>query len=557
MGKIAKIDFDGDRLIPLAADLVDEHKYFEALKILNKNGELNGNDADSFMLYAEIYDDLGLHEMCVNGWFRYMDEADFTDMSDCYEGLAVSFMNLGNEQDAAYYYKKLLSESDGVDPQTREEIINEFMSESDNPLKFSYPPELEDCSEYIAAGIEHMKTGDYELAIADFENVSEGNKKYLAARNYMAMCKIIADRTDEAEQECLNVLEKFPDDVQALTTLAAVKTEAGKSEEALALAKKLAAANTDDEDEIYKIATVCCENKLHKEAFNLFKKLTGELCFDQNIMYFKAVSAFNCGKAEESFAAFDELCTLYPDAVTARYYYRLAKGLYERGESMELSYFYRLPSELRESSFKVLAAYVRLSKSSAKKLAMQIDLSECVKWCFDEIEGGGSGELRRLAAQAAVKAGLDDIVRGILLDAFEDDGLKMEVLTMLVERNEFDCFGLVLCNCYRRLTTARLDIGRAKRKNFIKSYAQLVAHFALADEANGVLFAEAAERLYKKLESEKKLDCAADKNALNAAIYILSGVKFSSVDGDGIYGFFATDEKKVKNLLGESLTTLL
>ena len=83
MAKISKIDLTDDRLISIAADLVDKHNYISALKMLNKNAEISGNDEDELMLYAEIYDDLGLYEKCINGWFKYMDEAGFSDMTDC------------------------------------------------------------------------------------------------------------------------------------------------------------------------------------------------------------------------------------------------------------------------------------------------------------------------------------------------------------------------------------------------------------------------------------------------------------------------------------------
>ena len=65
--------------------------------------------------------------------------------------------------------------------------------------------------------------------------------------------------------------------------------------------------------------------------------------------------------------------------------------------------FYRLPYEVRESSLKMLAAYLQLSASAAKKLAKEIDISDCVLWCFDEVEGLGDGELKRLAASVFVK----------------------------------------------------------------------------------------------------------------------------------------------------------
>lgn len=551
MAKTMAIDLSGDRLIGIAADMVGEHNYIGALKMLNKNAETEGNDEDSYMLYAEIFDDMGLYEKCVNGWFKFLDTSDGQDLSDCYEGLAINFMNLGNEHFSAYYYNKLLFECDGLDGNAREEIVKDFLENTDNPLKFAYPPRLADCSEIMAAGIGHMKAGEYSLAAEEFEKVDEGNERYFSARNYIAMCKIIDDRTEEAEQECLNILKKYPDNVQALTTLAAVKTEAGKREEAHELAKRLLGLNIDNSDELYKIATVCCENKMHDEAYKLFCKLDEDFGYDLTVMYFKAVAAFNSGKFEESFAAFDRLVTVYPEAVTARFYYNAARAMLKSGQITELSYFYRLPQEVRESSLKMLAAYMRLSQRSAKKLAAEVDLSGCIKWCFDECEGGGSGELQFLAAQVAVKAGLDDIVRDLLLDAFLPEQLKIDVLSELAERNQFDCFGVVICNVYKRVTMQQLELGRVKKRNFVRAYARLVAHFSILDDEYGKAFASVAESLYAKLENEKRLDAAKDVDALMAAIYKLSDVREECVPRGDICSFFEVDEERIKKITGE------
>ena len=98
MNKTSAIDLSADRLIAIAADLIEEHNYIGALKMLNKNAVLNGNDEDSFMLYAEAFDDMGLYEKCINGWFKYIDYAgENANLAEAYEGLAVSYMNLGQE----------------------------------------------------------------------------------------------------------------------------------------------------------------------------------------------------------------------------------------------------------------------------------------------------------------------------------------------------------------------------------------------------------------------------------------------------------------------------
>lgn len=131
-----KIDLSSDRLIAVAADLVEEHNYISALKMLNKNAERNFNDEDSYMLYAEIFDDIGLYEKSVNSWFRYIDCTLSGELSEAYEGLAVAYMNLGDEHFSAYYYNKLLLDTDEINDDERKEIISSFLSREPNPLKF-------------------------------------------------------------------------------------------------------------------------------------------------------------------------------------------------------------------------------------------------------------------------------------------------------------------------------------------------------------------------------------------------------------------------------------
>lgn len=551
MNKTVKIDLGSERLIAVAADMVDEHDYIGALKMLNKNADLNGNDYYSHMLYAEIFDDCELYEKSINSWFKYIDCFLETDVADAYEGLAVAYMNLGNEHFSAYYYNKLLMDADELDAEARGEIMSTFLSRERNPLKFVYPPKIADCSEIISNGIDLMKDGDYDKAIEEFDKVEEGNDSYLSARNYVAMCNIICDKCDEAEQECLNILKTHPDSVQALTTLAAVRTEQKRSQESRELAKRLLALNVTKGDDIYKIATVCCENKMHEEAYGLFCKLEDELNYDSSVLFFKAVSAFNSGKYDESFSAFDKLLTIYPDAVTARFHYDAARKAAESGQAEELSYFYRLPQSERESSLKILAAFAKLTDAEAKKFLKVADITDCILWCFDESEGGDNGELQFLASLCAVKAKLDGIVSDILLNAFLSDGLKVKTLTLIGERNEANSFGVVVCHLYKRVDFRALNIGRVKRRNFVAAYSRLTAHFAIIDNSYGEQFAKTAENLYEKLSGEERLNAANDVDALTAAIYYSSGISEKLVTRENLSGFFDTTDKKIIDILGE------
>ena len=542
MKKTLKMDFSDDRLLAIAADKVEEHNLIGALKMLNKNAEINMDDDRSFMLYAEIFDDMELYERSVNYWFRYIDELPDGDLADAYEGLAVDYMNLDNEHFAAYYYNKLLIETDDLTPDTRRQIIDSFLRRQENPLKFAYPPQLADYSAEMARGVEHMRAQRYEEAVAEFEKVAEGNPRYLSARNYIAMCKIICDKCDEAEQECLSLLKNNPEDVQALTTLAAVKTEQKKAEEGREIALRLVGLELKDPDDIYKVATVCCENKLHREAFELFSRLEGEFSYDTTVLYFKAVSAYNSGRYEESYAAFDKILTIDPDAVVARYYLLLAKKNQREGNAEEFGYFYRLPQPLREKALAALSAFYSLSDRAAVRAADDGQMLDCIKWSFDETENSEDNQLHIVAALCAVKARYDDYVRGLLLNAFLSDGLKIAVLNALCARNEDNQFGVVICNIYKCVDIYALQIGRSKRKFFTEAYSVLVSRFAILDEGYSAKFCGAAERLYAAMAKRGTLSLGTDIKALSAAMFTLSGIRESSVPQNDVCGFFDADK---------------
>lgn len=555
MSNVQGIDLGEDRLLAIAADYVAEHNLIGALRILNKNAFLNGNADESYMLYAEIFDDMGLYEKCVNGWFKYIDYVYGTDadLSDAYEGLAVSFMNMGQESFAAYYYNRLLIETNAeLTPEGRQDIINDFVSAEKLPLKFVYPPRLADYSGEIESGITSMREGNYDGAVAEFEKVAEGNEKHLIARNYIAMCKVICDKCDEAESECLSILEKYPDDVQALTTLAAVKNQQKLGAESAELAQRLLSLDVTGTDDIYKIATVCCENGMHDDAYKLFCKVGEELRYDCNVLYFKAVSAYNSGRIEQSLEAFDRLLTIYPDAVAAKYYYDVVRSRKNDNQYKQnpLSYFYRLPQEERESNIHVLSAYSRLSSTQAARLSEELDITDCIRWCFDEGEGNGTYELQLLGAMCAVKAPqCDDLLRDILLAADISDSLKMQLVAAIAERNDGSSYGVVVCNIYKKLTIPPLEIGRSKRKAFVRAYAMLISRFALLNTDYSYLLNSAATKLYFNLAEREGLEAAKDSLALAAAIFHLSGIREIGITDATVCDFFGANRKNYEAIL--------
>ncbi len=555
MNKTSAIDLSADRLIAIAADLIEEHNYIGALKMLNKNAVLNGNDEDSFMLYAEAFDDMGLYEKCINGWFKYIDYAgENANLAEAYEGLAVSYMNLGQENFAAYYYNKLLIETNTeLSPENRREIIKSFVKDEKPTLRFAWPPRLADFSDEIDEGIKCMRANDYNGAVKHFMEVDKGNEKYYAARNYIAMCDIITDNLDLAEAECNAVLQDKPDDVQALTSLAAIRSQQNARDEAVEIAKRLLALNLTSTEDIYKTATVCCENHMHEEAYKLFCILEEkeELQYDCSLLFFKAIAAYNSGRAEESVQTFDKLLTIYNNAIAANYWKFEVLYLKKRNKHKELDYFYRLPADEREMNVAFLSAFNQMTDKQAKKVLDDPCTEDYIRWCFDEGDASSSYELHLLGALSAVKAKLDDMVRDILLDAFLEDAVKMETISALVQDNTEGDYGVVICNILRNIKLIKLEVGKLKHKYFMRAYAYTFSRFAMLSEEYGLKFNTAATKLYYKLEQEGRLADVKSVPALAAAILISADVKESALDDAMLTSFFGVTRQKVNAILGE------
>lgn len=551
MSKIKKIDFSKDRFLSVAEGLVDEHEYIRALKMLKKHEEMNGSDKDTAMLYAEIFDDMCLYEKCIHNWFKYLylngGDTLNEDRSYAYEGLASAYMNLGNDEMSSYYYKELLYQSK-VFTEEMEESVMRTLSREKEPLKFVYPPKIADYTEVINEGITLMKKGECEKAIEVLSGIEEENEDYIPARNYIAMCYLLSDKGELAEEECRLILELEPENVNALTTLSASLNELGRKEESLECAKKLINLKMTSPEDIYKAATVCCENHMHAEAYELFGKLDDfEINYESSIIFFKAVSAYNCGKTEESFNEFEKYLLIYPDSVAAKYYYDLAKKMHESGEKKELEYFYRLPDMEKTKMLAVLSFFATEKDSEAFIKEHKEEIEKAVNWALDLNEITNS-EIQILGAACAIKLNAEEYVQDILLNPSIDWSVKSHMLAFLAERNVTATYGVVDHDVLSRADLYELKIGRTKKKYFLTAYARIAARFATIKSSNGLMIAQSAERVYEKLKTSGNLELAKDVDALSVVVFSCAELAEPKIDETELAKAFKIDKKRLDKI---------
>lgn len=556
--KTQKIDVSRGRIAKLADKYYNEGKYIPALRLAHRELQEFGGDPDVFARLCDIYEGMGLQGSAINYWFRFLDIAAEEDLPDVYEGLAINFLGIGNERQSAYYYEKLIDADETIPNEMKMDVAQAFAQDKRAGYRFVYPPKLADYSREINSGSKALKAGDSKRAIEIFGQVAKGSKQYASAKEMQAVAYLLEGNPDEAEKACLELLEENPNEVKVLATLAAVYLEQGRTDESRALAEKLSALPLEDTDDLYKVATVCCENGLHEEAYQKFVELDKKMPYDGRMMYFRAVSAYNSGHLKECERAFDELCAIYPDAEVAKYYLRAVRDYIEKKESgeevtpPELIYFYHLPQEEREERCRALIKLSASPSDEAQIFGLLALHDGYFQWCFDEMDGGDK-DLQYLGLVTAAHVRADEFLQDVLLDFEVADVLKVEVLRMLIERNEDMDIGVVICSIYKCVPVHKIQIGRKRRKKFIEAYAKLASKFIVINEGYSIKIKKAAERLYRALEKYEALDLIDNTDDCACALYLMAGIHDLGKDTAWVAAAFEANVAKVQVLLSYTL----
>ncbi|MCD8285681.1 MAG: tetratricopeptide repeat protein [Clostridia bacterium] len=553
MKKTYNIDYSGDTMLAAADTLFDDGQTIEALRILNRNAALNGNDEVSYFLYAEIYDELGLHDKAVHNLFKSLDYEEEVDPDECYKGLAVCYMNLGDKRMCSYYYSMYLNTSSGEEPDESMEDVQDFIEERkpSSPLRVVWPPEAADFSDVFDKGVVQAMSDDTKDAIETFEQIPEGNSLYMSSRMNIATCHMLLGEFGAAEEECRKVLSEDPDNMLALINMANLYIEKKEPDKARRIAEeKFRTYETDNTEEMYKMASVYCETGLHKDAYELFSRMMSEYgIYHLNVLFFRAVAAFNAQLGQEALDAINLMLDVYPVSVNALYTKSVMYQAVKTDKYFFMEYSFGLPDDLANEYMTLLHAFNRLSKTRAREIYKNTDILNVILWCFDGEFMENKEELQETALSVAVKIGEYDIVRDYLLERRIPNSTKIHAIVQLAERNMDESYGVVISDIMYRVYLKKLTIGRKYHAQFLHAYGLIVGRFAFMDETIGRSIAPVAENIYARMEAEDILDRCDDTGALAMAMYKKAGMPFEKISADTMCAILNTDMSKVNDLL--------
>ena len=476
---IRKLELSDEFLLDAAEKRYDAGDYMGALTMLNKRAGMYPPSADASALYADIYEAFSLWSPCADAWFRFLDTCNEADFGEGYEGLAFAFANMGDALRAELFYRRSY-EASGETPPEFEFSGEGFEAESGPRLRIVHSddgsvgdPEL------LRRGVLYIKSGDLTKAKEALSEIAPESADFPSACGLIAMCRLLTGDTAGAAEECERMLKYYPDNIHALTTYCAVLVAQERKEEAKEVGRKLAAMDSDQIEDLYRIATALCETGLDEEAYQKLTKLKKMQPYDDTVLWFHSVAALRSGCREEAIASLEVLTTVYPRKVIAMLYLERLRGEKE----VSLSYFYRMPQEVYKELSDFLLMADGVAPEMAERLGGEKEVLRYIRLAFDQLEGRDQ-KLQQLAARVAIKCRCDEAVREILLDYEADELVKLSMMQSLVERNEDNSFGVVICNFYREFFTHKMEFEGRRPDQFLEAFAQVYSRYAITADDN-------------------------------------------------------------------------
>lgn len=521
---VQTLNFSDEFLLESVENRLQEGNYLGALTLLNKRNKMYAPSADAQALAADIYEALELWPLAADAWFRFLDTCNEADFGEGYEGLAVAFMNMGNDMQSALYYHRAFAEDGQLSPEGVAELGGLFRRAVAPRLRI-VPDEGAPEPELLSEGLALLKAGELDKARKAFGEIPSESSDYPSAAGLAAMCTLMSGDEEGAQKECEDLLAGHPDNIQALTTYCAVLGARGNKEGAKKVAEKLASVPADSTDDLYRIATALCETGLDEPACEKLTVLKERLPLDENILWFHAVAAYRTGRLDEAIASLEMLTTVWPRKAVADYYLERMRRLRDgEEEAFAMTYYYRVPEDEYETVAGFLLAAASVGEREMRRIGELPQLDTFFRIAFDEMEGRDE-KLQALAVRVAVPARADAFLREVLLDCTLEEYAKINILHELTMRNEEDSFGVVVCNVYKEFFTHKIEIGPKKADAFLKAFADVYSKFALLNDENEGKICAAAEDVYASLDEAGALDYCDERASLAAAIYRESRLK--------------------------------
>lgn len=544
-GKIIRVRRNTDDVIKYASEKCDRGDYLAALSSLLTELEKHPEKDVVYSHLADIYTELGLYEIAVSLWFKYLLVADKKNYWDAYNGLGANFYFLEENGYATYYFCEQLKSNDSAES-VYEDVLIEFMekansqNEKDDEIRVIRDKTQEEIDgEKIALGKKLLFENHIDLAMGLFNEVEKDSPLYAKAQYEKAYVyhylleheKAIACIDESIELGYVNVRGlAFAIDLYKTFEKDGVER----------YIQALVDYKTDDFEEKYRQLTSLCDYGQFIKAKEIADELLLEDEYNANVVYLKAFLLYNEGDFDEAERYFKKAYLLTCSS-QALYYLKVAQmaqdGVIPK-EKLKISF--DLPVGEIERRIDLITDIITGAKNIEDIEFSQID--ELVKWCFaskyEDLQRSLAFTLITSAKQKYVY-----MVKEALVSPTIKDMVKRTMLSDLCLYSNQSKVKIVLSNYFKTVRFYRPDFFEDGKEIFERAYANVFSLLAILDGEAVYRLSVGARELQSEIITAGKVDGVTDEDALACVMYFYSGTNV--MKNESAYKVFNTSREAV------------
>ncbi len=511
----------------------DNGEYTKAIDCFYRSYEQDdGKDsADTLLEIGACYAMLGEHHSALKMYYRAL--AIDAKSESAFVGIISSLIELNRNPEAIYY----INYSDAKN------IIGEDYDVSvTNNKNFKVVGKYDrEAIIYVARKL--MNSGENAYAKKLLEEIPPQSRDYIEALNLLAMIYLSEEKFVSSALVCDTVLEKLPNDINALTTKIVALHYVGDFVKRDEIIERLDNVGVTKEQDIKKVANCMQQVKNEKYTLKYYLKLLDFTPYDKIANLLVAILYHNMGKHSLAHHVMVKLSKLYPDCEKVKYF---ALNLREENDKFDI--VPDIPQSEQERRFNDInetLSSLKTVERVANYVKKHKEFYYSLRWIIMSSQVKIAGHISAFLAQSTY---FHPLIRELLVNPDVNYYAKRECLAPFLEFAQKKNFALFLQDIVQffKPRQPKIKVSNELNTAYWKVYSSCVFLVCDFDKALNHQYKEFAITIMS-LPFEKTVSFGVEE--LSALLAFVTKLHPIFTDKHAVCNLFEADEKKFQELL--------
>ena len=456
MARIVKMQLTSEELLSIADKKLQNGDTEGAIKYLNKALLLDDSFVEAQIKLANIYADLGAHQISNTVFYRALVSFPTPEQEDrIFYKLANNFLELGSLEVVAYYMRYF---GDDFDVSILE---NKNEGGKFNPFHLVSKTEDDYYEGLIERAYALIQDRDFDGAIALAEKVDKGSKVRDAANHVILVSYMMKNDVDRVIDEAKRMLDKT-ESLGVKSTLATALMIEERTAEACEVVEEILKTDYNRLEEVLIVLPLLVNLNMHAQVVVYTQKALKHMPLQPNGLIWLSQALYNVGQKREATRVMNTVHEIYGDFAPADYYLDLYSQNPPEVEYVQMMPNLKVPHTERFRRYRLIEEYSKLSKEDFDN-ALDYDpvIQRIIRWAFIDgnekvlnlllgrLSFSDSKWLERFYREVLIRPGLSFDSMSAILAYLLDGGYDLDF--SVVTQDRFKDVSLTLPDAFYKL----------------------------------------------------------------------------------------------------------